>query len=195
MNKEVLLNDIWYFEQNRYKVNLTELNSPDTARVAKEIFRKMERDKDISFSLKKRIFSYMDLLLEQGTIEAWKEILLLYQFLEKKEVLVNEFWEFSVLKTMLNAFETELNLHYKEERPISLLKICNMEELMETYFRVVFLLRRIEYDVEPISGTLCELMENRISPATVWAVLKDARIFHREKVARVIKGWEESKDG
>lgn len=190
-----ILRGIRDFERNRYMMRMEEMSSSDRSRAAEEVFRSMEQEREISFWLKERIDAHMNFLLGEERIDAWVEVLTWYRLLDGKGIIVNRFWEFPILGTMLKAFMRELDLHYRKGSPISILNIHNMEELTETYFKIVFLLRRIEYDVEPADESLCELAERKISPAAVKAVLEDARISHREKVRKVIEDWEERVDG
>lgn len=183
------------FEQKRYIMRIGEINNSDRSRVMEEVFRSMEQEREISFLLKKRMDAHIDFLLKQEKIDAWMEILMWYRFLDGKGIIVNRFWEYPILGTMLNAFMEEIKLYYGKGNFMSILKIHSMEELLDTYFRIVFWLRRIEYDVEPVNEVLCELTEREISFTVVKAVLNDARISHREEVQKIIEDWEADMNG
>lgn len=178
------------YEQNRYMMKLKELTGSDKERAAKEIIRARREDKEICLRLKRQMEVQINCLLAQKKAEAWMEILTWYQVLDGKGIITGRFWEFPVLRTMLDAFVEELKLYYSNGIPISLLSICSMEGLTEIYFRIVFLLRRIEYDVDPVGEILHELEEMGISGTAVNIILRDARIFHREKVEKTLESWE-----
>lgn len=174
------------FERNRCIMRLKEIRSPDKSRAAEEVLRVLEAEKGISFLLKGQIDAHIDFLLQQESAEAWMEILTWYQVIDGKGLIIDRFWEFSVLKTMLDAFVEELKLFYSGGKAISVLSIRSMKELTEVYFQTVFLLRRIEYDVDPADGMLYRLTEGKLSLAAVKIILRDAKITHREKVEKAI---------
>ena len=73
-----------------------------------------------------------------------------------------------------------------------LLTVHSLEELTDVYFHLVFLLRRVEYELEPADEILDYLIEKKISLTVTDVVLDDARIFDEEKVRRTIIGWVEN---
>ena len=135
-----------------------------------------------------------DLLLGEGRAENWLQVLTWYQLLKGKGLIVNRFWEFPVLETMLQAFLEELKLFYTNGQAISVLAMHSLEEITDTYFDIVFLLRRMEYGVEPIDGMVSYLSEKGLSMTVVRTVLEAARIFDKRKVKDLLEGWF-GKDG
>ena len=141
--------------------------------VTERIFQKREQEREISFRLKRQLINQINGLLKQGKAEAWLDILAWYQLLKGKGFIIDKFWEFPVLEIMLEAFQEEWKLHYREGAPISLLSLRTMKELTDRYFTVVFTLRRIEYDVEPLDDLLYCLLEREVSLlviGTIWSV-------------------------
>ena len=168
-----ILRTIREFEKIRYEMkwkNEKPVSKEDNAKFIEEVFRNKEKERDISFQLKKEFTDWIDVLLEQGRIEAWLDILTWYRLLKGKNLIVDKFWEFPVLETMLNS----------------------LEELTDVYFHLVFLLRRVEYELEPADEILDYLIEKKISLTVTDVVLDDARIFDEEKVRRTIIGWVEN---
>lgn len=167
----------------------------DEDKLAERIFWSREQEKEISFRLKKQIIDQVDILLSESRIEAWMEIFTWYQFLKGKNIIINRFWEFPILDTMLKGFMEELKLFYEDQSPISVLLIHRMKELTDTYFYVIFMLRRIEYDIEPPYKIIHNLMEREISLAIIRTILKDAKIYDKEKVEKSIEYWAGNKNG
>lgn len=161
----------------------------DNAAYIEEVFQRRERERDISFRLKGQFACQADLLLEEGMAENWLQVLTWYQLLKGKGLIVNRFWEFPVLETMLQAFLEELKLFYTNGQAISVLAMHSLEEITGTYFDIVFLLRRMEYGVEPIDGMVSYLSEKGLSMTVVRTVLEAARIFDKRKVKDLLEGW------
>lgn len=192
-----ILHTIREFEKLRYEMkweNKKPVSKEDNARFIDEIFRKKEKERDISFRLKKGFTDWIDILLKEGGIEAWIDILIWYRLLKEKNLIVDKFWEFPILGTMLKAFIEELRRFDDCGSAISILAVHSLEELTDIYFHLVFLLRRVEYQVEPKDEILDYLVKKRISLTIVDVVLEDARIFDEEKVKRTIIGWVEDGD-
>lgn len=159
------------------------------------IFRKRERERNISFQLKEQMVEQINRLLKKGEAEAWLDILAWYQLLKGKNVIIDKFWEFPVLATMLKAFQKELELYYSEGSPISVLILHTMDELTDSYFAIVFMLRRIEYDVESMNELRYALLKETLSLTVVKTVLEEANIFDKGKVQRAIDGWIGNRNG
>lgn len=146
-----ILRTIREFEKIRYEMkwkNEKPVSKEDNAKFIEEVFRNKEKERDISFQLKKEFTDWIDVLLEQGRIEAWLDILTWYRLLKGKNLIVDKFWEFPVLETMLKAFIEELKCFYSSGSSVSLLTVHSLEELTDVYFHLVFLLRRVEYELE-----------------------------------------------
>jgi hypothetical protein len=163
--------------------------------VTERIFQKREQEREISFRLKRQLINQINGLLKQGKAEAWLDILAWYQLLKGKGFIIDKFWEFPVLEIMLEAFQEEWKLHYREGAPISLLSLRTMKELTDRYFTVVFTLRRIEYDVEPLDDLLYCLLEREVSLLVIGTILERARIFDKKKVRTAIDSWVGKQNG
>lgn len=147
----------------------------------------MDDEKEAILNLKEKMLFQLDILLEKGTLDAWCEILVWYRFMIQ-EKLVTRFWEFYVLKIMLDIFVKECN----KGTAVSVLQIRNMNELYDVYFKTLFLLRRIEYEIEPMGELADFLVERNLSSIYVQGVLKEAQIYDKDKVKRVIESWCEA---
>lgn len=158
------------------------------------VFQKRERERDISFRLKEKMTEQVDCLLKKEETGAWLDILAWYRLLEGKSLITDKFWEFPVLATMLKAFRKELEQYCSGGSPISVLSLHTMKELADQYFSIVFMLRRIEYDVEPINELQYYLSGNRLSLTVVETILEEAKIFDKGKVQRIINGWVENRN-
>lgn len=190
-----ILRTIREFEKLRYEMaweNKNPVSREDNARFIDEIYRKKEKERDISFRLKKEFTDWIDILLKKGGIEAWIDILIWYRLLKEKNLIVDKFWELPILGTMLNAFIEELKRFDDCGSAISILAVHSLEELTDIYFHLVFLLRRVEYEVEPQDEILDYLMKKRISFIIADVVLEDSKIWDKEKVRRTINGWVEN---
>lgn len=186
------------FENIRQMVkgeNVEKSEDTNEEELAEKIFWSREQEKEISFSLKKQIIDQMNILLNESRIESWMEIFTWYQFLKRKNIIINRFWEFPILETMLKGFMEELKLFYEDQSPISVLLLHRMKELTDIYFYVVFMLRRIEYDIDSPYGILHNLMEREISLTIIKTILKDAKIYDKEKVEKSIEYWNGNKNG
>lgn len=178
-------------EQRIIKIDKIE----DSNKLTEMIFQKRESERDISFQLKEQMIKHIDYLLKKGKMEAWLDILAWYQLLEGKNLIVDKFWEFPVLATILKAFKKELELYCSRGSSISVLTLHTMQELTDSYFAIVFGLRRIEYDVEPMDELRCCLLEGMLSLTVLETILEEARIFDKRKVRRVIDGWNGLRNG
>ncbi len=161
----------------------------DVDKFTERVFREREKERDISFQLKEEIIEQINQLLKKGKTEDWLDILAWYQLLKGKNLIINKFWEFPVLSTMLKAFKKELVLYCSEGSPISVLALHTLNELTDSYFEIVFMLRRIEYDVEPINELEYYMLKEKLSLSVVKTVLEEARIFDKRKVQRIIDNW------
>lgn len=150
--------------------------------------QRLEVEKDISFQLKNHLIQQIDILLAKEDAGAWMEILTWYQWINAKQML-HRFWEFHILKIVLDIFIAELKVSYSDGSPVSVLAIHSMEELLQIYFSTVFLLRRIEYGVEPIDEIVGFVKEYKLSPVFISGVVREAKINDKERVLKVIESW------
>ena len=188
-----ILNTIRKFEQMRNCIaeqgEIKNDKIEDGDKLTEMIFQKREREKSISFQLRGQMIGYIDGLLKQGKTEAWLDILAWHQLLKGKNLIIDKFWEFPVLATFLNAFKKELELYCSGGSPISVLSLHTMQELTDRYFTIVFMLRRIEYDMESMDELRCYFVQERLSIIVVKTVLEEARIYDKRKVQRTIESW------
>ncbi len=156
-----------------------------------ETFIRVEEEAEISVLLKERFMRQMDILLEKGTAEAWIEIMIWYSLLEEEKLIVEDFWEFPALRTMIDIFMKELNVFLEKggASRISILSLHNMQELTDAYFKVIFLCRRIEYGVEPVDEIIEYIEKKQFSDTFIRAIIQTAQIFNEEKVISIIEEW------
>lgn len=155
------------------------------------VFIKVEQEAEISLLLKKSFMRQMDFLLAKGSTEAWMEIIIWYSLLEEREFIIHDYWEFSVLNIMIYTFVKELNafLDRGEVFRISILSLHDMEELIDTCFRVIFLCRRVEYGIEPMKEIVEFIKAKKLSDVFVSGIVEKAQIYNKDKVIKTIEEW------
>lgn len=157
-----------------------DIDDRDIEGKTQKYFSNIKEEEKILFSLKELLIHYYDELLVESTMEAWDRIILWYQKLGTE--LAARFWEFSILRTILLAYKTENENYNKGGNPVSVLQFSNMNDIYETYFRVLFLCRRLEYDVTD-GEELIELIHRRkLSLILVNYIIERARIYNKGKV-------------
>lgn len=154
-------------------------------RTAEYQLERMDAEKEAILDLKEKMLKHLDILLATETAEAWCEMLVWYRFVIQ-EKLAARFWEFYVLKTVLDIFLEEC----RKETEISVLSLHSMKEMSEVYFRTVFLLRRLEYEVEPMDEWAEYAKGRKLSDTFLQRVLKEAQIYDKNKVKRMMEGWK-----
>lgn len=159
-----------------------------------EVFVRAEREAVISFQLKKQFFTRIDALLATETAEAWLDIIVWYSLLLEKKLIIEDFWEFPVLRIMIDIFVKELNAFLKKGDVISILSLHSMQELTDAYFRTVFLCRRIEYGIEPMEEIRGYIQEKGFSFIVVEGIVHEAQIFNKKKVMEAVEGWYGNND-
>lgn len=147
---------------------------------------KMDYEKDSVLHLRKQVLIQLDILLEAGTIESWCEILIWYKFIIQ-EKLPQRFWEFYILKIVLDIFVQECNC--KDLAFISTMQFRSMKEIENTYYRTVFMLRRIEYGIEPLEEVCHYIRNSNLSNIYLLRVLKEGQISNKDKVRKIIESW------
>lgn len=148
---------------------------------------RLDAEKEAILYLREKMLVQLDVLLEVGTVASWCDILVWYRFVIQ-EKLATRFWEFYILKIVLDIFIEECNKGVEA----SGLGFHSIKELNEIYYRTVFLLRRIEYELEPIDEIRAYVGEKKLSSIFVLGVLKEAQIYDKNKVRQAIKGWCEN---
>ena len=182
--EEVKILDVVY-EFNRLRATMTGEN--DTAGMEATLQR-VEQEKSISFQLKEAVFEQINKLLSKESIEAWYDIFAWYQWLTANQ-LSHRFWEFHMLKLMLDIFVAELKEFYSNGSFISVLTLHSMAELAEVYFTTIFLLRRIEYEVEPVDEIIRHIDEYKLSPIYIMYIVQEAKINDKDKVIKTVENW------
>lgn len=146
----------------------------------------MDEEKETILRLKEKMLIQLDILLKAGTVESWCEILVWYRFVIQ-EKLAARFWEFYILRIMLDIFIEECN----KGKDISVLQLHSMKEINEIYFKTVFSLRRIEYEIESMDELDDFVREYNLSHLFLNKVLKEAQIYDKNKVKQIIENrWE-----
>lgn len=152
------------------------------------ILQRVEQEKSVSFQLKEAVLKQINILLSKKSIEAWHEILTWYQWLNANQ-LIHRFWEFHMLKLMLDIFVAELKEFYGNGSYISVLDLHSMAELSEVYVTTIFLLRRIEYEVEPVDEIIRHIEEYKLSPIYIMYIVQESKINDKEKVIKTVESW------
>ncbi|MCI9109394.1 MAG: hypothetical protein HFI00_14615 [Lachnospiraceae bacterium] len=149
-----------------------------------EAFVDIDSERDINFLLKELVIRQMNILLSQGKIEAWWEIMIWYSMLQEKKMVVEDFWEFYVLHAMIRIFVDEVNSVIAENGQISMLSLHSMQELTDSYFKTLFLLRRIEYEIEPMEEIKEYIDDRKLSRYFIEGIIRETRIFNADKVKK-----------
>lgn len=166
-------------------------SAPENLTTGEKMVLQLERidcEKDSILALKRNMTIQLDLLLQQGGVDAWCEILVWYQYVIQKN-LANQFWDFYVLKMMLDIFVIECKASSQTGEMPSVMQIHEMQEMMSVYFKLVFLLRRIEFDVEPIEELKEYKKQQGFSDRFIDYILQNAQIHNKEKVQKVMEEW------
>lgn len=148
-------------------------------------FDKLEREKAFVFRLRDKLLEYLDVLLAQRSINAWREIILWNKRHECRE-LMNVSWQFLLLLKAGKIYAEEMLEYHKSGKAPFIVRIGSFEELYFVYFQTLLLLRRLEYDVVPedncqIAGFVKEI---GISWPFIRSVVEENQIDDEEKVYR-----------
>ena len=158
-----------------------------------QICNNYEEDKEYLFLLKDYVIKYINEMLAKGNIAEWEQMVALLMRNGVND-LQGYFWEFYIINIMVDIYKEERNRHYKSGEKISLLQFRNTEELLNTYFQLVFYLRRMEYDVE--MENYLNVIENiksmNVSDVFIKHVLNKGQIEDKEKVMNALRRlWQE----
>lgn len=179
------------YEELRIQLNMI-VNSAPTGLNQEEAMilelEMMDCERDSILMLKRQMSIQLDILLQQERINAWCEILVWYQYVIQKD-LAHRFWEFYVLKIILNIFVIEHKEKGQTGKPPSVMQLHGMKELQDVYFKTVFLLRRLEYEVEPMDELREYIKERGFTSTFVNYILENAQINNKEKVRKAIESW------
>ncbi len=154
-----------------------------------ETFIRVEEEAELSFRLKGYFIEQMDFLLAKGTPEAWMDIMIWYSLLEERKFIIQDYWEFPALRKMIDVFMKELNAFLARGKTfhISILSLHSMEELMDAYFRVIFLCRRVEYGIEPMKEIVEYIKKKKFSDVFISGIIEKAQIYNEGKVIKMIE--------
>ncbi len=153
-----------------------------------KFFQAMDVEKECRMHLKQQMVDYINQLLERGTIDAWNELLVWNKRYGVRE-LKSYFYEFYILWRILLIYVKELREWYEGNIPVTIINLRSVDEITEAYLQIIFLLRRLEYDIDEEAGA--ELVEyvsaRRISILFVEGIIEVAQIENKEKVKRKLK--------
>lgn len=171
-------------QENIRLENLAKLQNPrEVCRLTEVYFHKMEQERQLMFLLKDGLMKYIDGLLAQRSRMGWQEIILWGKRQECRS-LCNRFWEFYLLQKAAAIYAEEMIDYYKCGDEPSIIQIGSMEELAETYFHTLLLLRRLVYEVSPQeNGDIWKyLMDKKLSGIFVRHIVEENQIENKEKV-------------
>lgn len=153
-----------------------------------KIYNSYEENKEYLFEIKTGLVNYVNELLFKKSIKGWDEILYLFMRSEIRE-LKGYFWEFYIMNYIFDIYKEERERYYSSGMTISVLQFCKMETLLDTYFQLVFYLRRLEYGIESETHTdiIKDIKRMNISDIFINHVLNDGNITDKEKVKEALR--------
>lgn len=135
----------------------------------------MNRDKQI-------IREQLNAFLAEGNYEACRELL----SNEKLKGIIEQTNELAIAKCMLSACEQE----EKEGEQILFAKVGSLEELVNRYTKLMFYLRRLDFEIGDEHENIKELNQfttsNHVSPSELLVVLY-CGAADKEKVLQMVK--------
>ena len=158
-----------------------------------EMYDGFAKEKDFLFRLKKQFMLYVDCLLKKKSNSSWEELIVWYNRNGTRD-LRQFFWEFYVLDIMIKVFKEEREVANRLGANISILQFSSMQELFNVYFKAIFMLRRLEYDVaeESCMETVVFIKQNSLSDIFMKYIFENGQIEDRRKVAIKLKQlWQE----
>ncbi len=162
-----------------------ELEEDGRQKDSSDIFIKLEKESGISMQLKEQFMNEINRLMSKSRVEAWMDIMAWYSLLKESKCVY--FWEFSILKIVIDIFVKEVNSPWEKEGQLSVLSLHNMQELTNVYFKVVFLCRRIEFGVEPVDEIIDYINIRNLSHTFIQGIVEAAWIFDKKKVMKTIE--------
>lgn len=152
-------------------------------RCTDEYFAKMEAEREETFQLKEQLMGHVNDLLALQTIDSWREIVSLNQREECRR-LSNSFWQFYLLQKASAIFAEEMIEYYQNGEAPSIIQFKSFEELSQTYFHTLLLLRRLNYNVamEENTDIVNYVMEKKLSGIFLHYVIEQNQIEDKEKV-------------
>ena len=86
----------------------------------------------------------------------------------------------------MEIFQEELRAVQSKESTVSVLLLHSMDELLETYFQTVFLLRRLEYEMGTVEEFQNYAQRSGLSSIFFGIIIARAQIDNKERVIRKI---------
>ena len=148
---------------------------------------KMDCEKQYLLNIKVAMEAQIDKILSEQNVDRWFDLLVWHKMV-LPSALKKRFWEFYVLEIVLIIFIAECKQCEKNGMPISVIKFQSMQDLLDCYFKTIFLLRRVEYEIEPVNEIIDHVKGRGLSSIYVKKILEAAQIYEK---AKVIKKLEE----
>lgn len=160
-------------------------NEKEIIKLTDQYFSKMESERELSFQLKEELMDYFDNLLQGRTIDSWREIVLWNKRHECRK-LCHCFWQFFLMQKASAIFAEEMIQYYENGELPSIVQFGSFGELSQTYFQLLLLLRRLNYDValEEEANIVDYIMEKKISGIFIRHVIEQNQVEDKEKVYR-----------
>ena len=155
-----------------------------------EIYVAFSNEKRFWFQLKEKLLNYVDKFMNKGSIRGWEELIIWYNRNVTKEI-IGQFWEFYILNIILKIYKEEYN---SSGQSLSFAKFSSLQEVFDVYFKMIFQLRRIEYDVVPERHMeVIVLMKHYgLSDIFIKHMMENGQIENQQKVlTKLEKLWRE----
>lgn len=152
-------------------------------KITDSFFSRVEKEKDLVFALRDGLLKRFDDLLSEKTMDAWQEIILWNRKHECRD-LMHSCWQFYFLQKAGTIYVEEMREYHKSGDFPFIVSLGSFEELYDTYFRTLLLLRRLEYGVNPEEdGNIRSYIVDRgMSWEFIRCVVENNKIADKEKV-------------
>lgn len=149
----------------------------------------INKEKDMMLVLKEQCVHYLDSLMVQHECKAWDKMESFFYGRIGRECVGN-FWELYLMGKLLEEYAAG-----KKERDLELFvqRFSSVEEIWTEYFKMLFLLRRLEYDIplEDAAGAVDFVYGNPYQSIIVNGVLHSGQIYDKAKViGRLKELWQ-----
>lgn len=158
-----------------------------------DVYESYGREKEFLLRLKEQCGNYFDSLMSKRNCTAWEEMFVWFNRNVAKE-LDKHFWEFYVLRIMVQVYREEREAAERTGKELSVLQFGSRQELFDTYFKMIFLLRRLEYDVDIESHMEAVIFIKKYSLSDIFMkfIFEKGQIDNKEKVIiKLKKLWQE----
>lgn len=175
--REILFRDLGKLESQEELLESTDI-----------YFDRLEEEKQMNFALKEQVAEYVEALLRQRNFDSWRELVLWNNRHGVRE-LKNTFWQFYILWNIMSVYVEEMKAYIEMGVIPCVLQFGSLEEMTDTYFVTLFLLRRLEYDIAPEEerDIISYIVERNLSGILLMHIIKDGQIDNKGKVAVRIK--------